>query len=48
MSLFYAYSTPMFKSVTDSTLQFVSPVNIFNYNLKLVFDDITIIYKMCY
>jgi len=37
MSLFYAYSTPMFKAVTDSTLTFVDPVslNINNFNILL-------------
>jgi len=48
MSLFYAYSTPMFKAITDSTLAFVSPSSKSNISAAQVGECLSLITYICY
>jgi len=48
MSLFYAYSTPMFKSVTDSTLQFVAPNSKSGITSAQVSECLSVLTSICY
>jgi len=48
MSLFYAYSTPMFKAVTDATLLFVSPNSKSGIAASQVSECLSLLTCICY
>jgi len=48
MSFFYAYSTPMFKAVTDSTLTFVDPNSKSNVSASQVGECLSLLTCICY
>jgi hypothetical protein len=48
MSLFYAYSTPMFKAVTDSTLAFVAPNSKSGISSQQVGECLSLMTNICY
>lgn len=48
MSLFYAYSTPMFKAVTDATLMFVSPGSKSGITADNVSECLSLMTCICY
>jgi len=48
MSLFYAYSTPMFKAVTDSTLTFVGPDSKSGISAAQVSECLSLMTNICY
>jgi len=48
MSLFYAYSTPMFKAVTDSTLNFVNPESKSGITAEQVSECLSLLTNICF
>ncbi|ORX48913.1 DUF1394-domain-containing protein [Piromyces finnis] len=48
MSLFYAYSTPMFKAVTDATIAFVAPNSKSGVSAQQVSECLSLMTNICY